>query len=174
MTRGRLIFPLVARIARLDPVATVADPDGAGPLESGLDDEFRETVAEVSASAGSEPGSSSRQEVLVDVLAQVEPADVERLQAGLTGAAPSSTLELVLHYSELETKGLVQADGTPALKIGDRLAELRDLRSGALVETFRDPPGMYATSVRPAWGWLDRRRNLLLMTFASRDLSTRA
>jgi hypothetical protein len=170
--RGRLLFPLLARIGRLDPVATDADPDGAGPLQSGYDDEFRETMIVAQADT-SERGAGTRRETMVDLLAQVEPADTERLSEAATGASPTSALTLVLHYAELEEKGLVAADGAPLLRIGDRLAELRDPVSGALVETFRDPPGLFAVAVTPGGGWLGQRRNLLLMIFADRQLSVR-
>ena len=42
--RGALINPFTAEIARLDTVATKADPDGAGPATSGYDDVFREPI----------------------------------------------------------------------------------------------------------------------------------
>jgi hypothetical protein len=42
--RGRLVNAFLAEITRLDTVATAADPDGAGPLASGYDPDFKETV----------------------------------------------------------------------------------------------------------------------------------
>jgi len=140
-------------------------------MESGYDDEFREPLVVVSAEAGSERGTSTRVESLVQLHAQVEPVDVERLAAGMTGPTPDNALTLCLHYKELEDEGLVGSDGRPLLKIGDRLAALRDPRTKELVETFRNPPGMFAIAVRPGWGWLGRKRNLLLITFADRELS---
>ena len=42
--RGRLINPFAAELAQLDTAATAADPDGPGPLTSGYDADFQETV----------------------------------------------------------------------------------------------------------------------------------
>ena len=42
--RGRLINPFLAELAQLDMAATAADPDGAGPLTSGYDSDFKETA----------------------------------------------------------------------------------------------------------------------------------
>ena len=44
LMRGKLINPFLAEIARLDTTATAADPDAAGPLTSGYDPDFKETV----------------------------------------------------------------------------------------------------------------------------------
>ena len=43
--RGRLIFPFLAELHRLDTTGTATtDPDGAGPLTSGYDPDFKEPV----------------------------------------------------------------------------------------------------------------------------------
>ena len=43
--RGRLIFPFLAELYRLDTRATATtDPDGAGPLTGGYDPDFKEPV----------------------------------------------------------------------------------------------------------------------------------
>ena len=43
--RGRLIFPFLAELRRLDTAAMAStDPDGAGPLTGGFDPDFKEPV----------------------------------------------------------------------------------------------------------------------------------
>ena len=163
-----------ADIERLDTAATAADPDGAGPLESGYDDDFREPVI-VPPPSGSGRGTLVREESLVNLPVQVEPVVMEQLEMLATGRSPTSMIRLVFHYRDLEVAGLVEAaTGRPLLRINDRLAAIRDYRTNALIEAIPNPPGLFATQVQSrSFGLSGLRRNLLLMTFEERQLSER-
>jgi len=172
--RGRLIWPMLAEIAQLDTAATAGDPDGAGPLESGYDDEFR-TVRIVPPASGSERGTSARKETLVRLPVQVEPEIFEQLQMMTTGNSPGSLLRLTFHYRDLEAAGMIEAGTNRSkLHIDDRLHAIRDYRTGALVELVPNPPGLFATQVQSrSFGLSSLKRNLLLMTFEQRSTSDR-
>lgn len=172
--RGRLIFPFLAEIARLDTYATAQDPDLAGPLTSGYDKDFREVV--VVPETGKQIGHSARKEhPLVRVPCQVEPAFWEGLQALQTGDAPKSNLGLVFHYGDLESMSLVDPlTGDALLRVDDRLVAMYDI-NGALVQSVRTPPGLYITEARPIGHGLNQEkpyRNLLLCSFADREQGT--
>jgi hypothetical protein len=173
--RGRLIWPMLAEIAQLDTSATAADPDGAGPLTSGYDDDFREPVI-VPPSSGSERGTVVRAESTVILPVQVEPDMMEQLQMLATGRSPLSLLRLVFHYRDLEAAGMVEAaTGRPLLRINDRLEAIRDFHTSALIERIPNPPGLYATQVQSRSFGLDSlKRNLLLVTFEERAVSERS
>lgn len=173
MPRGRLIFPFLARIARIDTVATEADPDAAGPLTSGYDDVFREPVM-VPASGDDRLGSSARVEATpISVRCQVEPEQFEVLQQMVSGDAAQGRFHLVLHFKDLEDAGLVEASGHAAIRKGDRLVGI-DRTDGTLVQEVPDPPGLYVHEALPRGMGLslnNAHRNLLLLTFRSRDKS---
>lgn len=175
MPRGRLIFPFLVSIARLDTAATAADPDGAGPLVSGYDDEFREPVI-VAPSSGSGRGQVARQEDVVQCFAQIEDDEFELLQMMASGRSPTSSVTLVFHFADLERRGLVDATtGEASIRINDRLAAIYD-RRGTLVQTIGDPPGLYCTEAKSrsfGLGLTTSRRNLLVCKFGARDLSAK-
>ncbi|MDY0004822.1 MAG: hypothetical protein RBU30_26225 [Polyangia bacterium] len=169
--RGRLIYWFVAELHRLDAGAMAAlDPDGAGPLASGLDPDFLEPVRVDRDDDGL--GETGRMEhTPVQVPCQVEPEVLEALRMLPGGQSSRGELRLVLHFRDLERLGLVDsATGVALVQPGDRLGVLRD-RQGGLVQAFRDPPGMYVTETRATGFGLGRarpRRNLLLVTFEAR------
>ncbi len=169
--RGRLINPFLAELAQLDTVATAADPDGAGPLASGYDPDFKETVL-VPAGPGS--GVDARKEKPpLRVPCQVEVGAFEALQQLATGTSPNSRVTLVFHFQDLERMGLVDlASGDALLRVNDRLVAIHDL-AGNLVQRVRTPPGLYATEVQPQSFGLGLARNLLLVTFDERELGPR-
>ena len=152
MTRGRLIFALLAELHRVDPQGTSYDPDFDEPVGPGR---------------GELPP--------VRVRCQVEPRSLEEVQMRLAGNAPRSRLQLVFHFRDLEALGLVETStGEAAIRPGDRLGALYDV-SGTLVQTIRTPPGLYVTEARPIGFGLGRRpqRNLLGVTFESREQAPR-
>jgi hypothetical protein len=170
--RGRLINPFLAELAQLHTEATAADPDAAGPLASGYDPDFKETVI-VSAATGR--GVDARKEKApLRIPCQVEVGAFEALQQLTAGNSPNSRLTLVFHFEDLERLGLVDpSTGDALVRVNDRLAAIRDL-AGSLVQTVRTPPGLYATEVQPQSFGLGLSRNLLLVTFEERELGTRA
>ena len=166
--RGRLLHPRAAELAQLDVAATAADPDGAGPLVSGYDPDFQETVMLPTPSG---PGRDARREkppILIPC--QVEVQVFEALTELATGNSPRSRLVLVFHFSDLERLGLVDLEtGEALLRVGDRLVAIRELRTGVLIQAVRTPPGLYLIEAQPEFG-LGARRNLLMTTFAERAL----
>lgn len=169
--RGRLINPFLAEIAQLDTVATDADPDGPGPLTSGYDDDFKETVAY---SAGAQPRVDARQEKpLLRIPCQVEVSTLETLEQLGAGASPHSRLTLVFHFEHLEQVGLVDpVTGTARLRVNDRLVAIYSC-DGELVHSVRTPPGLYAIEVQPQSFGLGLSRNLLVVTFQERAVAAR-
>ncbi|HEX7840494.1 MAG TPA: hypothetical protein VF469_23610 [Kofleriaceae bacterium] len=166
--RGRLINPLAAELAQLDTAATAADPDGPGPLTSGYDADFHETV--LVPSVGGPRRDARREKPPIRVPCQIEVQAFGELAELATGNSPRSHLVLVFHFADLEQLGLVDpATGDVFLRVGDRLVAIRDLRTGALVQAVRTPPGLYLTEPQPQFG-LGGRRNLLLATFGERAL----
>lgn len=169
--RGRLINPFIAELAQLDTVATAADPDSVGPLTSGFDPDFRETVV---VPAGDGRGIDARKEKPpLRIPCQVEVGTFEALQALASGNSPNSRVTLVFHFRDLEQMGLVDpGTGEALLRINDRLVAVHDL-SGNLVQAVRTPPGLYATEVQPQSFGLGLSRNLLVVSFQQRELSAR-
>lgn len=173
MTRGRLIWPFLARIARIDPAGIAADPDGAGPLTSGYDDDFREPIR--LPVAGKVAGASARVELAtVDLPVQVEDEEWERLSELRTGDVAGTRVTLVFHFKDLERLGYVDATTGDALipRKGDRLVSIRDKTTGANVQAIPTPPGLYCVEAQPrSYGLSSLKRNLLVGVFASRDTS---
>ena len=168
--RGRLINPFLAEIARLDTVATAADPDGPGPLASGYDPDFKETIVLEEAGARRD----ARDEMPpIRLPCQVEVGAFEALQQLAAGSSPGAQVTLVFHFRDLERMGLVDPpSGDALLRVNDRLVAIRDL-TGALVQAVRTPPGLYATEVQPQSFGLGRARNLLLVRWEPRALGAR-
>lgn len=172
MARGSLIFPMIFEIAQLDTAAMAADPDGAGPLTTGYDDEFREPVL-VPPTSGSDRGTVVRVETIVQVPAQYEAGTQEATFMQATGRSPDSEVRLTLHFKDLERLGLVEAaTGRPLLRVNDRLHAVYHLRNLSLIEQFPDPPGLFCTEAQSRSFGLGPHRNLLLLTFRERALST--
>ncbi len=169
--RGRVINPFLAELARLDTTTTVADPDGPGPLASGYDPDFKETV--LVPAAGELGADARREQPPIRIPCQVEVGTFEALQQLASGNSPNSKVTLVFHFRELERMGLVDAaTGDALLRVNDRLVAIRDL-AGNLVQAIRTPPGLYATEVQPQSFGLGLCRNLLLVTFEERELGLR-
>jgi len=171
--RGRLIWPFVARFARLDTAATAADPDGAGPLASGYDPIFREPVQVPQ--SGSQDGQSARQELEdLDLTVQVEDQAWEQLREMRTGSINAIEMTLVVHFRELEDMGLIDAGTGDALapRKGDRLKSIRHRSDLSLVQEVPTPPGLYVVEAQPrSHGLSGLRRNLLAITLRDRPRS---
>jgi hypothetical protein len=167
--RGRLINPFLAELAQLDTVATAGDPDGAGPLVSGYDPDFKETV--VVPDRTWRGRDARREKPLIRVPCQVEVTNFGALQELSTGNSPRSHLQLVFHFQDLERMGLVDAaTGDALLRVSDRLVAIRDFHTGELVQQVRTPPGLYITEVQPQSFGLGLKRNLLFAIFDERAL----
>lgn len=174
MPRGRLVFPFNVELGLLDTSATAADPDGAGPLESGYDDEFREPVMVPPVDqTSSGRGSVRRVETIHTFRAQIEDDSDQAVQMAASGNNPSNTLGLVFHFKDLEAVGAVQvASGKPIIKApGARLISISNPRTGQLIESFEESPGYWAVQAKSMGYGLGPDRNLLLVVFQERDVS---
>jgi hypothetical protein len=162
--RGRLLFVFYAEFVRLDAGAMAAgSPD--------IDTDFREprTVSD----APDAVGALARVELPpVKVPCQVEPESFEALHMIGAGNEPSSRVQIVLHFRDLEALGLVDAaTGRALLTPGDRMTGFYD-REARLVQTA----DLYITEARPisfGFGLLRPRRNLLLVVLEPRAASAR-
>lgn len=172
--RGRLIWPFTARIARHDPASTATDPDGAGDLESGFDDVFREPVQVPE--TGSQIGRDARAEFEpLDLPCQVEDQVWEQLRMMRTGNASRAEVVLVFHFANLELLGLVDAETGTALapRVGDRLVSIHRSLDLSVVQAVPTPPGLYCEEAQPrSYGLSGLDRNLLVCTFRERERSS--
>jgi len=169
--RGRLIFPFLAEIHRLDTASIATeDPDGSGPLSSGYDEDFKESVFVDTDDDGL--GEAVRREhPAVRIPCQIESQTFEQLRMFASGNAPGTTLDLVFHFKDLERMELVDsATGDALLRPGDRLGAIYDM-AGVLVQSIKTPPGLYVHETSPIGFGLNRtrpRRNLLVVAFKDR------
>jgi hypothetical protein len=164
--RGRLIFPFLAEIFRLDTLATASsDP-------SGFDPDFKE--ARVLDRTGDGIGERIRNELPpIKVPCQVEPKTFEELAMFASGNSPRANINLVFHFKDLERMGMVDANGEAMIRPGDRLGAIYT-KADVLVQTIRNP--MYAIDARPMGFGLhmaNPSRNLLFVTFDSRQQASR-
>jgi len=171
MPRGRLIWPMLIELGQLDTDATAADPDGAGSLTRGYDDDFHEPVVVPPADVDSSTrGTLWRVETMVSFYAQLEDNTYELLQMLATGRSPMGQLKVVVHFTELERRGLIAADGMPTIHVNDRLAAVYQA-NGTLIQQIANPPGLFCVEVQPRLGGLGGTRNLLLLSFEARQQS---
>ncbi|MBN2196402.1 MAG: hypothetical protein JW751_26550 [Polyangiaceae bacterium] len=175
--RGKLIFPFLAELFRWDSAAMAAvDPDGAGPLVSGFDPDFKEPVL-IDADDDGVAEPFRREHPPVRVPCQVEPEAFQVARMATAGNTPKSSFDLVFHFRDLERLGLVDPDtGDALIRPSDRLGGLYDVE-GRLVQAVRTPPGLYVTEARPIGFGLNRRRprrNLLLVSFQDRPAARSA
>jgi hypothetical protein len=156
--RGRLIFPFLAGLYRLDTAGTEA---------VGYDKRFRApTVQRPVGPEGARKGSR-RELAEIRLPCQVETENVEKQRQGPGGNMPDGKIWLVFHFSALEVLGLVDANGDAKLRVNDRLDAIYT-KTGALERRFADPPGMYCVEARPIAFGIGGRKNLLLVTFDDR------
>lgn len=170
--RGRLIFPFLAELYQLDTAATEADPDGAGPMTSGYDKDFRETLHVPDDIGDKQIGESARKEkAKIRLECQVEPGTFEAMSMLFSGQIPDTQMALLFHFAELEARGLVdKASGDAMIRPGDRLGGLYDIK-GSVVQRIKNPPGLFVTEARPTGHGLNMshpHRNLLLVTLNER------
>lgn len=169
--RGRLYEPFLAEIFQLDVVATSADPDAAGKLTTGMDDDFK-TVATYTDTQGKRR-EARKEKAPVLIPCQIEINSFDTLQMMPTGVDANARVVLVMHYRTLEAMGLIDmGTGECAIRISDRLATIRD-QCLNIVHVIRMPAGLYVTAVVPSFG-IGTRPDLLLVTFEERVQGTRS
>jgi len=141
ITRGRLINKFVAVVSRFDTEET-ADVVGGG-----YDPEFDEPLP---VDDGTQLGASSRR-----YMAEIRiPVQLDRKSWGETqmtrgGKQVKADIVLVFHWPDLFNMGLIDSDGEPILKKGDRIDKI-ETRLGATEATFKNPPGMFIDGMERA------------------------
>ena len=160
--RGRLIFRFYATIAPLDT-------DGIN--DAGNFDRTFRTVKKVDTDGDGIGETQRLEKAQISVPCQVEDkAFVERNQSTL-GNVPDHDMILVFHFKDLERLGLVDADGTPQIRLDDRLVNIKD-RHGNVVQTVKTPPGQYVVAVTPlsfGLGISNPKRNICIAMFKAKD-----
>lgn len=160
--RGRLIFPFVIELAPLDTAGQAA--------AASYDDLFREPIKSPP-SDGQGAGQTMRAELpTVRVRAQVEVDAFAQQQQTMTGNVPDASVVAIIHFGDLERAGLVDQNGDPKIRVGDRLCAIYDIK-GALVQIIANPQ-LFVTETRPLSYGLNMRhprRNLLLVAFDDRE-----
>ena len=149
------------------------DPDGsAGPLTSGYDDDFREPVVLLRDEVADDTtGIALRKETFIRVPCQIEPQSWEQLRQLLGGSSPNAAVRIVFHFRDLERLCFIDSDtGEALIRNNDRLCSIFGC-DGELLQEVRNPPGLFATQVRPNFG-IGRSRNLLIATFEEREQGT--
>lgn len=171
--RGRLIFPMLAEIFRLDTVATEAltpPPDTHGGA-TGMDKEFRVPVLQES-DPTDKVGTVGREEkVAIKVPVQVEqPGEFEQQNQSPAGNIPDSNLVLVFHIQDLEDLSLMGADGMPNIRVNSRLARIFDSKNPTrVIWTPTKLPGLYLTEIKPdSFGLDGLDRNLFISMWNDR------
>jgi hypothetical protein len=156
--RGRLIHPFRIELAQLDTAASASVPNG------GYDPVFREPRA---VPDGTLTGASTRRETPLELAAQIEPATFNLARTAVGGQQRDARFVVVVHFQELEDRGLIDSTGQPMVRIGDRLVAVRTME-GELVMQIPTPPGLYLRETLPIGFGLGGRRNLLQLEFVSR------
>jgi hypothetical protein len=173
---GRLIFPQWAAILRLDPAAT------ASPITGGQHPIFREPIPSYTPTPGTSVavrGDTRRYMPPVFIQTQIERYTYRQFRMGGGGDVPDSKLTLVMLATDLKRLGLLDpATGNPLLKIDDRCLGTWASCSAAKVAVEAllspaqgaiDPPGFWATEIKPGGEGLGGSRNLIVMSFDDRE-----
>lgn len=159
MTRGRLIWPMLAEIS---PIST-SGTEAAG----NYDHRLREPVADTQGRTAPTYGTAYRLPCQVET----EGDRHEQLRMMGAGDSPEMQLKLLFHFQTLEDEGRLDADGYATIRKGDRLDAIYTLDE-VLVQRFTRIP-IFVTEPQPrSHGLSSRLRNLLLVTFSSREKST--
>ena len=103
------------------------------------------------------------------VPAQIESSSMEALSMGSGGNLPGSSILVSFSRSRLESLSLMNADGRPKIKPGDRWIRLED-PAGNIMWTFDRPNalGLYCEQIRLLDAYLGERSNWFLASFNSR------
>lgn len=163
--RGRLIRPALVEIEQLDTAETAADPGVMG-LNSGYDTEFGEPATQQTAGVTASLRKNKTDNLMLH--AQVEVNKYNSQNAASVGHDQQALVTLVFHFSELEELGLINDDGEPTIRAGDRLVAMYRL-DGSLMMRY-NKPYLYVKQPRPYGPGVGGDRNLLIVDFATRDV----
>ena len=162
--RGRLLWPMVLHISRLDTASTESNTLGNADLVAGYDRIFREPVTD-------EEGNDSRVYMgPVAVCAQVNSSQkgyARKIKQLPGGRELQYNIRTVLHYQELETRGLLTPSGDCIFQPSDRLDAIYN-KAGELLKDFSCNP-LFICHVRDAgWGLSGLTRNLVEIYWSDR------
>jgi hypothetical protein len=157
--RGRLIHQFTIELAQLDTRAT------EDVLDGGYDPVFGEPrrIAD-----GTQTGAPSRRETRLTIEAQVDPSMFNAARTLAGGQVREARLTCIVHYRDLERRGLIDLTGSPKIRVGDRLVAVRD-RQGHVVLPVPDPPGLYLRQTLPRSFGYGGKVNLLELEFLPRS-----
>ena len=172
MAQGRLIWPFLAEIFRLDTAGTagLTPPTTHFGDGSGYDPDYREPVLQ-----GSDKiGTVGRKELAaIQVPVQVEDEEFELLRQQQGGNVPNSRVALAFHSRDLRkfSPSLIGADGHIRIPVNSRLERILDLK-GNQVWKPANPPGLYLTQIRPAsFGLSSHKLNLYQSLWEDREVA---
>ena len=158
--RGRLINPFDIEICRLDTVAIAAAP--------GFDPIWREPTLVSTADGKGASGRKEMTSILVPGQFTTD-SDFLALQMAANGNLGRIDFKIIFHFSDLEDLGLIEAStGLALIRAGDRMSAVYADDGLTLVQAIPNPPGVFVKQADPRFG-LGKSRNLLIVSFASRD-----
>jgi hypothetical protein len=157
--RGRLLNPFLVELEQLD-TATTEDDAGYDPVWRTVKVSYPEGVR--TKGAAYQPP--------IRVRAQVEVQTHRSQQQSASGNVPNTGYLFVLHFRELEARGLLDPKGEPTLRVNDRVVGVYTL-AGDLVQLY-DPP-LYLTEVQTTGFGIGRRRNLCILSAKERAQGVR-
>ena len=156
MFRVPLLFPSAIVVSRLSITETRRiDPDGAGPLTSGYDPDFREPYLYSDSEVAK---TTERWEVPIRIPCQVETMGFEELNKVFGGNAPNSRMVFILHNRTLASLDLLPRNSQCGygsrilLNTGDRIDAIEKAGvPGYVIQSFQEP--LYIHRIDPAsWG----------------------
>jgi len=155
------IFPMVVVLKQWTPIAAEA----AG----GFDHTMREPYLVDGDADGLGEPPAALYGAEVEIPAQLEVSAIEALTMTSGGDLPNSSILVDFSRGRLESLSLMNADGRPKIKKGDRFVRL-ETTAGEIMWTFDSPDagGLYCDQIRLLDAWLGGRSNWFQATFVSR------
>lgn len=161
--RGRLIFQFLAEVQRVNTSLIQSSGD--------YDPDFRE-VKKVDTDSDGIGETKIQYHTSELIPCQIEPTSWEAVRRHSLGSDPDVEIVLIFHFRDLERMSLVATNGIALIHEGDKLVSIKD-KFGTLVQTVREPPGLYVAEATPVSFGLNMahpHRNLLEVTFKSRGI----
>ncbi len=159
--RGRLIWPCLATISRINTPSTEANAIGGQPR--GYDRVWREPVE-------TSEGEDSRVYFPPDVVqcqVRSEFGAYDKEDPYPDGRRLQYQLKIILHYKELEHKQLIGPDGGSVFQPSDRL-DFVHRTNGQLLKDFTKSPLYCIQAQDRSFGLDGLNRNLLMLYFDDR------
>lgn len=156
--RGRLINPFLVEIARIDTNAT--------KVANGYDDTFKTVRTKL---VDGEYTSGRVDSTAIKLRCQIDVGQYDVQKQMPAGNDSDGRIVCLFHFRDLEAADMIDTNGAAKIRVNDRLVAVYDDRTEELIQRMPGD-GLYATEVQPIFG-LGRRRNLLAVTFNTRESS---